>query len=126
MASEPGLQYAPLCYKLLGIEKDTALKGVCGNFDSEMSLSSEGIDCVKWWISNVRSADKPIIRKPPDIVIESDSSLTGWGAINKSNFYTVSGIWSKADLSHLINYLETKAAFLALQHFCDNLCDVIS
>ena len=124
VASEPGVQYAPLFYKPLEIEKDAALKGVCGNFDSEMSLSSEGIDCVKWWISNVRAADKPIIRKPPDIVIESDSSLTGWGAINKSNFATVSGIWSKADLSHHINYLETKAAFLALQHFCDKLCDV--
>ena len=89
-----------------------------------MSLSSDGIDCVKWWISNVRSTDKPIIRKPPYIVIESDSSLTGWGAINKASFATVSAIWSKADLSHHINYLETKAAFLALQHFCDKLCDV--
>ena len=85
VASEPGVQYAPLFYKPLEIEKDAVLKGVCGNFDSEMSLSSEGIVCVKWWISNVRSADKPIIRKPPDIVIESDSSLTGWGAINKSS-----------------------------------------
>ena len=79
---------------------------------------------VMWWISNVRSADKPTIRKPPDIVIESDSSLTGWGAINKSNFSTDSEICSEADLSHQINYLEIKAAFLALQHFCDNLCDV--
>ena len=77
VASEPGVQYAPLFYKPLEIEKDAALKGVCGNSDLEMSLSSEGIDCVKWWISNVRSADKPIIREPPDIVIESDSSLTG-------------------------------------------------
>ena len=52
VASEPGVQYAPLFYKPLEIEKDAALKGVCGNFNSEMSLSSEGIDCVKWWISN--------------------------------------------------------------------------
>ena len=43
VASEPGVQYAPLFYKPLEIEKDAALKGVCGNFDSEMSLSSEGI-----------------------------------------------------------------------------------
>ena len=73
---------------------------------------------------NVRSADKPFIRKPPDIVIESDSSLTGWGAINKSSFSTVSGNCSKTDLSHHIDYLETKAAFLAFQHFCDNIRDV--
>ena len=59
VAIEPGVQYAPLFYQPLEIEKDAALKGVCGNFDSVMSLSSEGIDCVKWWISNVRSADKP-------------------------------------------------------------------
>ena len=45
--SEPDVQYAPLFYKPLEIEKDAALKGVCGNFDSEMSFSSEGIDCVK-------------------------------------------------------------------------------
>ena len=89
-----------------------------------MSLSTEGIHCVEWWISNVRSADKPLIRKPPDIVIETDSSLTGWGAIYNSNFSTVSGNWSKTDLSHHIIYLETKAAFLAFQHFCDNIREV--
>ena len=100
-ASEPGVQYAPLFDKPLEIEKDAALKGVCGNFDSEMSLSTEGFDCVKCWISNVRSADKPY-QKTPDIVIESDRSLTVWGAINNSNLSTVSGIWSKAYLSHVL------------------------
>ena len=51
MPSEPGVEYAPLFYKPLEIEKDVALNGACGNCDSEMSLSTEGIDCVKWWIS---------------------------------------------------------------------------
>ena len=88
-------------------EKDAALKRVCGKFDLKMSLYTEGIDCVKWWITNVRFAEKPIIRKPSDIVIESYSSLTVWSAINNSNLSTVSGIRSKADLSHHINYLET-------------------
>ena len=88
VASEPGVQYAPLYYKTLEIEKDQALKDSYRDFDKKMVLSQDAISCIKWWISNVRTAFKPISRNPPDIVIESDSSMDGYGAIDKTNHQT--------------------------------------
>ena len=103
VASEPAVQYAPLYYKSLEIEKA----------------------CLQWWVDNIKSSSKPIIRPQPDIVIESDSSLTGWGAVNKSDFNMVSGLWSQDEKQYHINYLELKAAFLALQFFCQSMCSCI-
>ena len=76
VSSEPGVQYAPLYYKTLKIEKDIALKESKGDFDSSMILSQEGINCINWWINNVRFSNKPIVLKEPDIIIESESSYT--------------------------------------------------
>ena len=46
VAAEPGVQYAPLFYKPLEIQRDYELKINKGNFDSSMALSSESIDCI--------------------------------------------------------------------------------
>ena len=103
------------------IEKDFVLRQNKGNFDAETSISNESKACLQWWVDNIKSSSKPIIRPQPDIVIESDSSLTGWGAVNKSDFNMVSGLWSQDEKQYHINYLELKAAFLALQFFCQSL-----
>ena len=123
VASEPGVQYAPLYYKTLEIEKDMALKESKGDFDSSMISSQEGINCINWWINNVKISNKPIVLKEPDIIIESDSSLTGFGAFNKTSHETFSGIWSLTEQNLHINFLELKAAFLALKNFCSTISD---
>lgn len=123
VASEPGVQYAPLYYKTLEIEKDEALKISRGNFDVYMSLSEEAVSCLYWWINNIERAYRPIVLSKPDIIIESDSSLIGYGAINKTSHTTFSGLWSKSDSELHINFLEMKAAFLSLQYFCSGLSD---
>jgi len=34
-----------------------------------------------WWIEKVREWNgRPIIAQPPDLVVELDASLLGWGA----------------------------------------------
>ena len=76
-----------------------------------MALSEDAISCLKWWISKVGTAFKPISRKPSDIAIESDSSMDGWGVIDKTNHQTISGLWSHSEKLKHINFLETKAAF---------------
>ena len=123
VTSEPAIQYAPLYYKSLEIEKDFVLRQNKGNFDAETSISNESKACLQWWVDNIKSSSKPIIRPQPDIVktLESDSSLTCWGAVNKSDFNMVSGLWSQDKKQYHINYLELKAAFLALQFFCHSL-----
>ena len=103
------------------IEKDLVLRQNKGNFDAETTVSDESKACLQWWTDNIKSSFKPIIRPRLDMVIESDSSLTGWGAVNKSDFNMVSGLWSQDDKQYHINYLELKAAFLALQCFCHSL-----
>ena len=121
VASKPAVQYAPLYYKSLEIEKDLVLRQNKGNFNAEASISDESKAGLQWWVDNIKSSSKPIIRPQPDIVIESDSSLTSWGAVNKSDFNMVSGLWSQDEKQYHINYLELKAAFLALQFFCHSL-----
>ena len=77
VASEPTVQYALLYYKSLEIEKDLVLRQNKGNIDAKTSISNESKAYLQWWVDNIKSSSKPIIRSQPDIVIESDSSLTG-------------------------------------------------
>ncbi|VDI77994.1 Hypothetical predicted protein [Mytilus galloprovincialis] len=120
VAAEHGVLYAPLFYKTLEIQKDFELKINKGNFESKMKLSKESRDCINWWILNLPYSFKPIVFKSPDRKIESDSSMIGYGAHDVTNNLDMSGIWSKEERQKHINYLELKAAFLALRQFCEN------
>ena len=56
-----------------------------------------------------------------DLVIFSDASTTGWGAVcNKS---IANGHWNSFEAKYHINFLELKAVFLALRHFAEDLRD---
>ena len=50
-----------------------------------------------------------------DVYIESDASLTGWGALCDGQ--STNGRWSPGELEYYINYLELLAGFHALQCF---------
>lgn len=121
VASEPAVLYAPLYYKSLEIQKDTELKKSRGNFDHYMTLSELSIQCLQWWISNVATASKPIIWGKPNRIIESDSSGTGYGARDVTYTQDISGVWDEEEKLHHINFLELKAAFLALKGLCSNV-----
>ena len=53
-----------------------------------------------------------------NLYLESDASLTGWGAVHEGLF--AGGRWTLSESKHHINYLELLAAFLALQSFVSN------
>ena len=78
-AAEPGLKYAALHYKTLELDKDRALKSNFGNYDGFMQISSESKLCIKWWIRNIETVNKPISPVKMDRKIETDSSLMGYG-----------------------------------------------
>ncbi|CAC5419838.1 unnamed protein product [Mytilus coruscus] len=103
VASEHGVLYAPVFYKTLEIQKDVELKLNKGNFDARIILSNESKQCINWWIENIHDSYKPIVFKPPDRKIESDSSMLGYGALDVTNNLTLSGVWS---LSEHIRNLE--------------------
>ena len=89
VASEPGVEYAALYYKPLKQAKTLALKQSKGNFDDKMLLDNQLRECIKWWIENVKTSNKPIVRSKPDIVLKWDSSKTGWGGlVDKSKLKT--------------------------------------
>ena len=82
ISSFPGAAYGPLFYHDLEMAKTEALKLKRGNYDSTMVLS-DVMKSVQWWVDNLEAATSPISNSNPDIVIDTDASLIGWGALCK-------------------------------------------
>lgn len=108
VASEPGVLYAPLYYKPLEKIKLANLNAKKGNFDAYMRVTSNIRFHVQWWIDNLDNSLKPIHMPEIDIILTTDSSLTGWGAkTNLGQF--AQGVWSVDEQKQHINVLELKA-----------------
>ena len=118
VAAEPGVKYAALYYKSLELDRDRELMHNARNFDASMSLTKESRLCIKWWLSNIDTANRPISLRPMSRRIETDNSRSGYGGHDITNDTEFSGIWNKHDKTFHINYLELKAAFLCIQFFC--------
>ena len=83
-----------------------------------MLLDNQLRECIKWWIENVKTSYKPIVRSKPDFVLKSDSSKTGWGGLVDKSELKTGGHWSYIEQLRHINELELLAAFLTLKCFC--------
>ena len=46
-----------------------------------MSLSPQAKQELVWWIDNIATTRKPTHCTNPDLVIQSDASNSGWGAV---------------------------------------------
>ena len=119
IASFPAVLYGPLHFRWLEENKKAALKDSKGDFDAFTVLTDSAKNELSWWINNVLIACKPISTKEPDLVIESDASMTGWGCFCQN--VSSGGVWLPEEAEHHINYLELLAAFLALKCFEDKL-----
>ena len=109
MASEPGVLYAPLYYKTLEIEKDRLLKVNFGNFEAIINVDRCIRDNLQWWIDNVDKYPRFITCEKPFLTIKTDSSLSGWGAVNENSGECIQGVWDECETREHINYLELKA-----------------
>jgi hypothetical protein len=116
----PAVIYGPLYYRYLEFNKTQALRLNKGNFDAHIKLSDKSLFEITWWSEHIHTAYAPIMySNKPDIVLETDSSLKGWGCFNKTNKSTIGGEWGAEEKKHMhINALELKAALLSLQSFC--------
>lgn len=119
ISSLPGVQFGPLHYRYLEMEKIYALKLSKGNFDDFMSVSSEGLSDLNWWLRNLDISYNVITHPPVDIVISSDASLKGWGAVCKEE--TTGGRWTPSEAEYHINVLELMAAYFAIKCFYNSL-----
>ena len=95
------------------------LKLAKGNFEAFMSVSSEGFSDMKWWLDNLDKSYNVITHPPVDIVISSDASLKGWGAVFGEE--KTGGRWSPSEAEYHINVLELMAAYFAVKCFYKQL-----
>ena len=75
----PGVQFGPLHYLSLEHDKIKALKRNGGDYEAKMVHSPESLEELSWWITNVDSCVRKIMRKEPRSTLETDASLTEWG-----------------------------------------------
>lgn len=119
VAAAPGVEYAPLFYKPLEKVKEQNLKTLKGDFDKYMAIPQNIKPCLSWWIEKLPSSFKLVSHGQPKIVLFSDSSKKGWGAVNKTTNATANGQWSLSEQQKRINILELKACQLALTTLCN-------
>ena len=107
--------HGALYYKYLEKDKILALKACKGNFDGHMAISDLAISELYWWKNNIDISFNYIRHSPVDIILHSDASLKGWGAV--MGLKSTGGRWSAKEATCHINVLELHAVFLALKCF---------
>jgi hypothetical protein len=122
VASFPAIPHAQLFYRALERDKTKALRQKKGDFEATMSYSPDAKADLHWWVSNAPTAAKHVLMPSPNLTIQSDASMLGWGA--HCNTKHAGGQWSIAEATYHINYLETTAAFFALQAFCKQMSNI--
>ena len=78
VSSLPAVQYGPLYYRSLEIDKNTALQNN-GNYEANMTLSSESVRDLSWWVTSLPTACKNVTMGNPAIEMATDASTLGWG-----------------------------------------------
>ena len=118
----PGAQYGPLHYRHLERDKYSALVAKKGDYSSAMHLSQPALTEIQWWINNATRLRRNICHGNPNVIIQSNASKLGWGAVygkRKSG-----GRWTPSEAQSHINILELYAAFFALKCFCTDMHDI--
>ena len=114
------IPYGRLYYRALDNLKTKSLKKHNFNWEKNIVLDSESRKDITWWIQNMDCVT-PMKRGSPQLIITSDASLIGFGAVCKGE--TAKGLWSVSEKEQHINYLELLAAFNALKMFAKNVHD---
>ncbi|MES9883156.1 MAG: reverse transcriptase domain-containing protein [Sedimenticola sp.] len=116
VSSFSAVEFAPLHYRTIEREKTKALKISKGKFDQKMLVTCAIKLELNWWIENLNSQKRVIDHGNADILIVSDASLSGWGAI--CNGSKIGGRWKPDECDKHINCLEMLAALIGLKAFC--------
>ena len=106
---------APLQYRAIQRQQIAELANK-KNYNSLVTLTEEVKGELNWWIQNLHlTKGKSLISVAPEIVIDSDASLEGWGAYCLS--HKTGGPWTFLEKKDHINVLELKAAKYAILTF---------
>lgn len=112
------VKYLRLFYRSIEFCKSNLIS-MGASYEDQASLSATACADLSWVIHNIKHLNGlPIVPPAVDLYIESDASLSGWGACCNSS--ETGGLWSRVEASYHINYLETLAAFFSLKCFASN------
>lgn len=115
-SSRPAIWRAPLHFRHLQSDLIRGLHLNQESYDASIVLSPSARVDLAWWLKHILSANgSPVHLPPPDVIITTDASKKGWGAVHQS--LETNGRWSQPESLQHINYLELKAAFLAVKAF---------
>ena len=102
-------------YQALQCLKGKALRNSRHNYNTVISQDKDAVKDLDWWIVHAsRYNGKPKAER----IIESNASTTGLGASCQG--VQTGGPWDQREAQMHINWLELKAAFLALETFAAN------
>lgn len=115
VASFLAVPLGPLYYRSLEKAKVKALVESKGDWEKSMTITTEGEAELRWWTENIHHQTAPMRRENPRITLQTDSSMTGWGALIVESNMETRGFWTKEEKQKHINYLELLAVYLGLK-----------
>ena len=109
---------APLHYRhIQGIKKCSL--AFHGGYECQLCWTAEALEELKWWRDHLSAwIGRAILQSPPQLTIETDASIMGWGAC--CGKLQTRGLWSQSERLLHINCLELLAGRFALKSFLRN------
>ena len=105
---------ATLCYQNLQRIKNQELSH-SHSFKAMVTLDDSAKEELLWWVHHLTTWNgRTILSQTPDLVVETDASLLGWGAVSG---VCTGGLWSEKERTQHINSLELMAGALAVRTF---------
>lgn len=122
VSSFSAVEYGPLFYRTIEHAKIVALQHKFGNYDSYMIITQDIKQELLWWIKNLHTQKRHLSHGNPSLIITSDASALGWGAVMGNDH--IGGRWVESEMNNHINVLELYAASHAVKSFCKILSNI--
>ncbi|KAK2719299.1 hypothetical protein QYM36_004946 [Artemia franciscana] len=119
----PAMELGPLYYQKAESLKTQALKHANGDFAARLTLTSDVISELQWWLNIANHASKAIEPRSIYEYLCNDASKLGWELVDEYSMRTATGEWSSEEKGFDINVLETKAVYLGLKCFSQDIRD---
>ncbi|XP_067216270.1 uncharacterized protein [Linepithema humile] len=112
VAACPAIEYGLLYTRLLEREKLLALIINDYDYDKTIIISQHLLSELDWWRASLKNSINSIKSGNFQMIIYTDASTTGWGAVNGNE--RIHGFWNESEKRKHINYLELLTVYLAL------------
>ena len=91
--------------------------------DDSECLDERAVEELIWWTQQVQHWNgRPILTSTPDITVETDASLLGWGVVSGET--RTGGLWSEEERAQHINMLELMGGDFAAKIFARDKQDI--